>query len=106
MTFSWILLFVAGLLETAWAIALKVSQGFTRPLPCIVTIVCAAGSMILLGLAAKQLPISTAYAVWTGIGTAGAVLLGWLFLGETLSPARGGFLLLLLIALIGLKCVR
>lgn len=77
---AWILLFIAGLFEIAWAIGLKYTEGFTRPLPTVFTVVAIVISMALLGLAARDLPIGTAYAVWTGIGAAGVFALGvWLF---------------------------
>jgi quaternary ammonium compound-resistance protein SugE len=100
---AWILLIIAGLLETAWAIGLKYSDGFSRPLPSVLTILGIAVSMILLSLAARVLPIGTAYAVWVGIGAAGAVILGILLLGEPVSASRLFFLALLLVALVGLK---
>jgi quaternary ammonium compound-resistance protein SugE len=100
---AWLLLVVAGLLETGWAIGLKYTEGFTRPLPSLLTGLAIAGSMYLLALAARTLPIGTAYAVWVGIGTVGAVLLGILLFQESASPARLAFLGLLVLALVGLK---
>ena len=100
---AWILLIIAGLLETAWAIGLKYSDGFRRPVVAALTILGIATSMILLSLAARELPIGTAYAVWVGIGAAGAVVLGILLLGEPASLSRLFFLGLLLISLVGLK---
>lgn len=77
---AWVILFLAGLLEIGWAIGLKYTQGFTRLWPTVGTAVALIGSMLLLGLAVRTLPIGTAYAVWTGIGAAGTALLGlWLF---------------------------
>jgi quaternary ammonium compound-resistance protein SugE len=99
----WLLLIIAGLLETAWAVGLKYTHGFTRPIPSILTILGIAASMFLLAVAAKSIPIGTAYAVWTGIGAAGAVVLGIAFLGESANPLRLFFVLLLLIAIVGLK---
>ena len=84
----WILLCIAGLLEIGWAVGLKYTEGFTRPLPSIAVILCMIFSMGLLGLAIRDLPVGTAYAVWTGIGTAGAAVLGMMLLGEDASPAR------------------
>lgn len=100
---SWILLFVAGLLETAWAIGLKYTHGFTRPLASVLTGLAIVGSMVLLGLAAKELPIGTAYAVWVGIGAFGAAVLGMALFREPATPARLFFLALLLVAVLGLK---
>jgi quaternary ammonium compound-resistance protein SugE len=100
---AWLLLVVAGLLETGWAIGLKYTEGFTRPLPSLLTGLAIAGSMYLLALAARTLPIGTAYAVWVGIGTVGAVLLGILLFQESASPARLAFLGLLVLSLVGLK---
>lgn len=99
----WILLVIAGLLEAGWAIGLKQSQGFTRPLPSLLTIIGIITSMYLLAVAARTLPIGTAYAVWVGIGTVGAMVLGMAFLGEPASAARLFFLSLLIVAIIGLK---
>ena len=111
---SWILLLVAGLLETGWAIGLKYTQGFTRPLASILTGLAIVGSMVLLGLAivgsmvllglaAKELPIGTAYPVWVGIGAFGAATLGMALFKEPVTPARVFFLVLLMTAVIGLK---
>jgi quaternary ammonium compound-resistance protein SugE len=100
---AWILLIVAGLLETGWAIGLKYTEGFTRPIPSILTVVGIVASMYLLSVAARTLPIGTAYAVWVGIGAAGAVILGMLLLGESRNPARLLFLTLLLVSIVGLK---
>jgi quaternary ammonium compound-resistance protein SugE len=100
---SWILLFVAGLLEVAWAAGLKSSDGFTRLWPSIFTIVTALGSFVLLALAMRELPLGTAYAVWTGIGAVGAFIFGIVMLGEAVSAARVASAVLIVIGLIGLK---
>lgn len=100
---SWILLVAAGLLEVAWAIGLKYTHGFTRPLPTLLTVGAIVASMGLLGLAARDLPIGTAYAVWVGIGALGAALLGIVLFHEPATPARLFFLGLLLVAIVGLK---
>jgi quaternary ammonium compound-resistance protein SugE len=100
---SWILVVVAGLLEVCWAVGLKSTQGFTRPWPSVFVAVTFLGSMWLLALAVRQLPVGTAYAVWVGIGAAGAALAAVPIHGESLTPARAFFLLLLLVAIIGLK---
>lgn len=100
---AWILLVVAGLLETGWAIGLKYTDGFTRLWPSVLTIAGIVVSMLLLSIAARTLPIGTAYAVWVGIGAAGAVVLGIVLLGEPFNTARLFFLTLLLISIVGLK---
>ena len=100
---SWTLLLIAGLLETGWAIGLKYTKGFTRPLPSVLTSLALVGSMVLLGLATKELPIGTAYPVWVGIGALGAALLGMVLFKEPVTPARVFFLILLLGAVVGLK---
>jgi len=92
---SWIYLVIAGLLEVAWAVGLKYTLGFTRLWPSVFTITTMAASVGMLGLALRQLPLGTAYAIWTGIGTVGTAIFGMLMLGE---PA--GALRLLAIALI------
>ena len=100
---AWFLLIVAGVLEAGWAIGLKYTQGFTKPLPSVLTISGIVASMYLLSVAARTLPIGTAYAVWVGIGTFGAVVLGMALLGEPATPRRLFFLGLLMVAIIGLK---
>ena len=85
---SWILLVIAGLFEVGWAIGLKYTDGFTKPLPTVLTVGAMVASVGLLGLAMKELPVGTAYAVWTGIGTVGTVLLGVWLLGDSASPMR------------------
>lgn len=100
---AWLLLIVAGLLETGWAIGLKQSEGFTKLWPSVLTIAGIALSMFLLALAARTLPIGTAYPVWVGIGAAGAVVLGIVVLGEPAGLMRLFFLALLLVAIVGLK---
>lgn len=85
---SWIYLTVAGLLEVVWAFSMKQSDGFTRPVPTIVTIVVMIASFALLSLAMRTLPLGTAYTVWTGIGAVGAFAVGVAVLGEQLTPMR------------------
>lgn len=99
----WVLLIIAGLLETGWAVGLKYTEGFTKPLPSVLTAAAIVASMYLLAVAARTLPIGTAYAVWVGIGAAGAVILGIVLLGEPRNPARLCFLALLLVSIVGLK---
>ncbi len=100
---NWFLLFVAGVLEIIWAIGMKHSHGFTRIWPSLITIVCMVASFILLSLAMRSIPLGTAYAVWTGIGAAGTVILGMLFFGEPSSVLRILCLVLILSGIIGLK---
>ena len=100
---SWILLFIAGVLEVAWAAGLKSSDGFTRLGPSLFTLVTAVGSFVLLALAMRQLPLGTAYAVWTGIGAVGAFVFGIVFMGEAVSAARIVSALLIIAGLTGLK---
>ncbi|SMB89061.1 quaternary ammonium compound efflux SMR transporter SugE [Deinococcus hopiensis] len=100
---AWIFLFVAGLLEVGWAVGLKYTEGFTRPLPTALTLLSMVGSMGLLGLAAKTLPIGTAYGVWVGIGAVGAAIFGIVLFGESATPARLFFLVLMVVAIVGLK---
>ena len=100
---AWVLVIIAGVLETGWAIGLKYTDGFTKPIPSILTIAGIILSMILLSIAARTLPIGTAYGVWVGIGALGAAILGMLMLGEPATPARIFFLCLLLVSIVGLK---
>ena len=99
----WLLLVIAGLFEIAWALGLKYTDGFTRFWPTVGTVLALIVSVGLLGLAAKSLPIGTAYAVWTGIGAVGTVLLGILLLGDPATPLRLACLGLILTGIIGLK---
>ena len=85
---AWIALFVAGLLEVAWAYSMKISEGFTRPWPTAVTLATMAVSFALLAWAMKQLPLGTSYMVWTGIGAVGAFVVGVVMLGESASLTR------------------
>ncbi len=100
---AWILLAVAGLLEIGWAIGLKYTEGFTKTVPSTLTIAAMAGSVYLLSLAAKGIPIGTAYAVWSGIGAAGAALIGIMVLHEPASLPRLLCIGLILAGVIGLK---
>jgi quaternary ammonium compound-resistance protein SugE len=102
---AWITLLVAGLLEIVWAIGLKYTQGFTRLGPSFITVAAMIVSMGLLGLAVRTLPIGTAYAVWTGIGTVGTVLVGIAALGESASPVRLLCVALIVVGIIGLKLI-
>jgi quaternary ammonium compound-resistance protein SugE len=100
---AWILLFVAGLFEIAWAIGLKYTQGFTRLIPTVLTLASMAASVGLLGLALKTLPVGTAYAVWTGVGAVGTAILGIVLLGEPATLARMACIGLIVAGIIGLK---
>lgn len=100
---SWIMLLCAGLLEMGWAVGLKYTAGFTRPLPSALTAAGIVGSFLLLAQAVKTLPIGTAYAVWVGIGALGTAVLGMVLLGEPVTAPRLLFLGLLLVAIVGLK---
>ncbi len=100
---AFFLLIVAGLLEACWAVGLKFTNGFTKPIPSVLTIAGIIVSMYLLALASRSMPIGTAYGVWVGIGAVGAAVLGILFLGESAHPARLFFLALMVVAIVGLK---
>jgi quaternary ammonium compound-resistance protein SugE len=100
---AWILLGLAGLAEIGWVIALKYSEGFTKPLASAATVISLAISMLLLGWAAKTLPLGTAYAVWTGIGAAGAVIAGVYLFGESTNPVRLLCIAVIIAGVAGLK---
>ncbi|OPX42655.1 quaternary ammonium compound-resistance protein SugE [Ruminiclostridium hungatei] len=102
---NWILLVIAGLLETCWAVGLKYSQGFTKLVHGILTIIGMIASFYFLSLALKNLPLGTAYAVWTGIGTVGTVILGIMLFKEPVELIRLVFVALIVIGIIGLKIV-
>ncbi|MBN9342947.1 MAG: hypothetical protein BGO76_06925 [Caedibacter sp. 38-128] len=103
ITWSWIILIIAGLFEIGWAIGLKYTDGFTKFIPSIFTLITLALSIYLLARASQTLPIGTAYGVWVGIGALGTAILGVFLFNEPLSLARLFFLALLLVAIIGLK---
>lgn len=100
---SWLILFLAGLMEIVWAVGLKYTQGFSRLVPSVVTLGAMVVSVVLLGIAMKTIPVGTAYAAWTGIGIAGTVLLGALLLGEPLTVARLFCVGLIAAGIVGLK---
>ena len=100
---AWIYLFVAGLLEVAWAVGLKYTHGFTRLVPSVLTLAAMSGSVGLLGLALRNLPLGTAYAIWTGIGTVGTAIFGMLVLGEPAGAMRLGCIALIVAGILGLK---
>lgn len=102
---AWSMLFVAGLLEIGWAIGLKYTEGFTRLVPSVLTIISMIASVALLGLSLKTLPVGTAYAVWTGIGSVGTAIFGiWLF-GDPATALRIACIGLIVAGIIGLKVV-
>lgn len=100
---AWFILVVAGLLEMVWAVGLKYTHGFTRPLPSALTAAAIVASMVLLARATRTIPIGTAYAVWVGIGAVGAAIGGALLLDEAMPPLRAVFLALLVASIVGLK---
>ncbi|QSG15679.1 quaternary ammonium compound efflux SMR transporter SugE [Halapricum desulfuricans] len=100
---SWTVLFVAGLFEIAWAIGLAYSDGLSKPLPTLGTIVALLVSMILLAHAVQELPVGTAYAVWTGIGAVGTASLGIVLLDEPVTPARIAFIGVIVVGIVGLN---
>ena len=102
---AWAILFVAGLLEIGWAIGLKYTDGFSRLVPSVLTLAAMAGSIILLGLALKTLPIGTAYAVWTGIGAVGTAILGIILFGDPATALRLACIGLIVAGIVGLKFV-
>ena len=100
---NWIILFVAGLFEVAWAIGLKYTDGFTRLWPSIGTVLAMVVSVVLLGIAMKTLPVGTAYAVWVGIGAVGTAILGMVLLGDAANAGRIVSLALIVAGVVGLK---
>ena len=102
---AWAILVVAGLLEVGWAIGLKYTEGFTRLVPSALTLGAMLGSIVLLGLALKALPVGTAYAVWTGIGAVGTATLGIYLFGEPATAARLASIGLIVAGIVGLKLV-
>lgn len=100
---AWTALVIAGILEICWAVGLKYSEGFTKPLPSIFTITTIAASFWLLAYAMRSIPIGTAYAIWTGIGAAGAVIFGIVMLGEAANVGRLIAIALILSGIVMLK---
>jgi len=103
---SWFYLVIAGLLEVAWAVGLKYTEGFTRPVVSGFTLLAMLGSVGMLGLALKELPLGTAYAVWTGIGTIGTAVFGMWLLGEPAGALRIGSIGLIALGIVGLKLLH
>ena len=102
---AWLILFVAGLFEIGWAIGLKYTDGFTKLVPSVLTVIAMAISVILLGVALKTLPVGTAYAVWTGVGAVGTALFGIYLFGEPATAARLASIGLIVAGIVGLKLV-
>jgi quaternary ammonium compound-resistance protein SugE len=100
---AWTYLFLAGLCEIGWAIGLKYTEGFSRPMPSVLTIAAMAVSMALLGLALRTLPVGTAYAIWTGIGAVGTAALGIYLFSEPATVLRLGCIGLIVAGIVGLK---
>jgi quaternary ammonium compound-resistance protein SugE len=101
----WVLLIVAGLFEVGWAIGLKYTEGFSRPLPTVLTVVSMIISLGLLGVALRDLPVGTAYAVWTGVGAVGTAALGIVLFGDPATAARLACIGLIVAGILGLKLV-
>ena len=100
---AWVILFVAGLLEIGWAVGLKYTEGFTRLWPTVATAVALAASMTLLGVAVRTLPLGSAYAVWTGIGSVGTAVLGIVLFREPATALRLVCIGLIVVGIVGLK---
>jgi len=100
---AWIYLFAAGLLECGWAIGLKYTDGFARPVPSILTAAAMIASFVLLSKAMQTIPVGTAYAVWTGIGAVGVAILGVVLFSEAFNLYRVGSILLIIMGIAGLK---
>ncbi|MBU0601556.1 MAG: quaternary ammonium compound efflux SMR transporter SugE [Gammaproteobacteria bacterium] len=100
---TWFILVIAGLFEVAWAIGLKYTEGFTRLWPTVGTVAAMVTSVVLLGLAMRTLPVGTAYAVWTGIGAVGTVILGIVLFGDPANTARLACVALIVCGILGLK---
>ena len=102
---SWVMLFVAGLVEVGWAIGLKYTDGFSRFWPSVGTAAAMVASVVLLGIAMRDLPVGTAYAVWTGVGAVGTAILGIVLFGDSASAARLACLGMIAAGIVGLKVV-
>ncbi|WP_026816455.1 quaternary ammonium compound efflux SMR transporter SugE [Arenimonas composti] len=100
---AWVYLVFAGLLEIVWAVGLKYAQGFTKPVPSAITVVAMLGSLWLLALALKQIPLGTGYAVWVGIGAVGTAILGIVLFGESAAWPRLACIALICAGIVGLK---
>lgn len=100
---AWVLLLLAGLLEVGWAAGLKYTEGFTRLVPSVLTVVSMIASLGLLGLALRDLPLGTAYAVWTGVGTVGTAIAGILLFGDAVTALRLASIALIVAGIVGLR---
>jgi quaternary ammonium compound-resistance protein SugE len=100
---AWLIVLIAGLLETGWALGLKYSEGFTKPIPSVLTVIGAAASFWLLSIAMKELPVGTAYAVWVGIGAVGTAIMAVFLFGDPVSLWRVIGILLIIAGIIALK---
>ena len=100
---SWVILFCAGLLEVCWAVGLKYTDGFSRPLPTALTVLAIICSLGLLGIAVRELPVGTAYAVWSGLGAVGTVIAGVVLFGESMALIKLASVALIVLGLLGLK---
>jgi quaternary ammonium compound-resistance protein SugE len=100
---SWLYLVIAGLLEVVWAVGLKYTQGFTRPAASVITMAAMVSSVVLLGMAMKQLPVGTAYGIWVGIGAVGAAILGIVLFAESVNALKFVSLALIVAGIVGLK---
>jgi quaternary ammonium compound-resistance protein SugE len=103
MMMAWVILFIAGLSEVAWAAGLKYTEGFSKPIPSMITLICLVVSFVLLGLSLKTLPLGLAYSVWVGIGVVGTALVGLIFLSEPFSWIKTVSLGLIVLGIIGMK---
>ena len=103
---NWIYLLIAGFFEIFWAVGLKFSQGFSKFLPSILTVIGMLASFYFLSLALKKLPLSIAYAIWTGIGTVGTVLFGVIYFGESISIAKIICVVMIIFGIIGLRILN
>lgn len=103
---AWLILFVAGLFETGWAIGLKYSDGFSKLWPSLITIICMAISIWLLSVSIKVLPVGTSYAVWTGIGAVGTAILGMFLFSESREILKILFIVMIVAGLVGLRFVE
>jgi len=103
LNMSWVYLFFAGLCEVGWAVGLKYTEGFSRLVPSLVTAVLMAGSFALLSLALKELPLSSSYAIWTGIGTVGTFLFGYAVLHEPVTLVHGICIAMIVLGVAGLR---
>jgi quaternary ammonium compound-resistance protein SugE len=100
---AWLIVLIAGLLETGWALGLKYSDGFSKPIPSVLTVIGAAASFWLLSIAMKELPVGTAYAVWVGIGAVGTAIMAVFLFGDPVSLWRVIGILLIIAGIIALK---